>query len=170
MNFEEPRRPVLGIAAVASALTTASLLYVVWVTGRGTIVVVPFFVISAALLLAWLVPGRFWWATRLVALIIGAAYLGYIVDQFFFSPQPFSLLVERSRAAPFNAILGFLFFGVPCFLYAIFGSTSGRGPYVEGQQVTSIDRSAFYIAVVARWLFVALTSLAGFVALLRLLR
>jgi len=170
-NYEEPRRPVLAVCAIASVLTTVCLLYAASTSTspRRFLGVAPFAVVSVALVLAWVNSKKFWWATRLVALIIGAAYAGYLIHQLFVSPEPFSIQVPRSRAAPFNAIMGFLFFGVPCFLYAMSGSSRGRAAYVDPAVATKSDRAALSVAIAARWLFVGLSALAGFAGLLRML-
>jgi hypothetical protein len=63
------------------------------------------------------------WATRVIAFIVFAAYLGYLVHELAFSGKPIFAAGPRSAANPFNAILGFCIIGLPCLLYAIRGSS-----------------------------------------------
>lgn len=62
---------------------------------------------------------------RVLAGLVGAAYLAYLVFEFWYSEKPFRLGGSQAGDSPKNALLGFLVLGVPCLWFAV----SGRFPY-----------------------------------------
>lgn len=63
---------------------------------------------------------------RIIAAMVPAAYLWYFADTFFVEGQSLQPTGRRSDASPFNAICGFVVFGVPCLIFAIKGRLFGE--------------------------------------------
>ncbi len=62
---------------------------------------------------------------RVVAGIIAGAYVWYMIDQFVVNFEgSWGFGGRRSDASPLNSILGFIAFGVPCLIFAMFGRFS----------------------------------------------
>jgi hypothetical protein len=67
-------------------------------------------------------PQRFGWAFRGVTALIFLAYLGYLVTQLAFPPNPSTLDEGRSAPSPRKAVIGFVVIGLPCLWYTLVGS------------------------------------------------
>lgn len=169
-NLEVPRRGVLlWVTPIAVVLTAFMYVYFdsyEWEPGP-IIVQVALSAISVGLVVATIWPEKGWWGIRVVAFVIFAAYLWYLIDMIWLSGQAIEITERRSQATPFNAILGFLFFGIPCFLYTMWGSTWGRLGHRSSEDVTRIDIFTYYIAWAAQALFLALSSLIVITGLVR---
>jgi hypothetical protein len=81
----------------------------------------------------------FWWAPRVIAFIVFAAYLSYLVYELGFSGQPVFAAGRRGAANPLNAILGFCIIGIPCLLYAIRGPAPSLEPQGYWFKSTSLE-------------------------------
>jgi hypothetical protein len=170
-NAESPRRGVLWFAAPAMMLFTAFMYLFFDQRGGWPISEIVFVGVCAAmsfgLVMALINATKFWWGLRIVTFIIFAAYLAYLLHEFWFTSQPLEVTPRRSAATPFNAILGFLFFGVPCLLYSFWGSTWGKLGHAKPENVTRWDIANFYLAWGAQWLFLILSVVAVVVGLWR---
>ena len=171
-NLEVPRRGVLLWVTPIAVIVTA-FMYVYfdsyeWTTGP-IVFQVALSAMTAGLLVATIWPDKGWWGLRIVAFVIFAAYLWYLIDMLWLSGQELTVTGRRSQATPFNAILGFLFFGVPCLLYTMWGSTWGRLGYRPPEKITRTDKVMYGIAWGAQALFLALSALVVITALVRLL-
>ena len=169
-NAETPKRSVLWFASGGMVLFT-SFMYLFFDQRGWTTRDVVFIGIAGAMTLGLIITlvdaKRFWWGMRLVTFIIFAAYLSYLLYEFWWSGKALELTARRSAASPFNSVLGFLFFGVPCLLYTFWGSTWGKLGHAQPQNVTRSDIFTFYIAWGAQWLFLLLSALAVAAALMR---
>jgi len=137
-----------------------------WTTAR-VISQVGFTAIALGLVVATIAPSKGAWGIRVVTFTIFAAYLFYLIYEFWFSGQELSISARRSQASPFNSILGFLFFGVPCLLYTLWGSTWGRLGRVSPEQTTRTDILVFLFAWAAQILFLGLSALVVVVGIWR---
>lgn len=91
-------------------------------TPTGVAIVVALESMCIALLLGfWLPPRHRHWAFRGVAGLVFLSYTGYLIYEFFFTNGPLQLPRNRAEASPYNALLGFVFIGLPCLWYTIFG-------------------------------------------------
>jgi hypothetical protein len=114
--------------------------------------------ICACLVLTLINQRAFWWAPRIVAFIIFASYLGYLASELL--TQPFVVPHSPGAANPINAILGFCFFGIPCLLYALSGSTIGPiAARTDSSEVNAKDILYLRIASAAKWLFLVVSFL-----------
>lgn len=73
----------------------------------------------------------FGWAFRALGGLIFLAYSSYLVSEFVFSDQSFTLHGRRSNASPGNALLGFVLIGLPALWFAIMGRRSHPEPSGE---------------------------------------
>ena len=167
-NAEIPTRVVLWFATAGMLVFTVFMYFFFDQRGWGTRDVV-FIAASGALTLGLAVTlidaRRLWWGMRLVTFIIFAAYLFYLLYEFWWSGKELELTAQRSAATPFNSILGFLFFGIPCLIYTFWGSTWGKLGHEQPEGVTRSDVITYYLAWGAQWLFLALSALAVIAAL-----
>jgi hypothetical protein len=161
-NLETPRRGVL-LFVTPLAVLFAAFMFLFFASDEWTaarvIGQVAFTAIALGLLVATIAPSRGAWGIRVVTFTIFAAYLSYLLYEFWFSGQQLSISPRRSQATPFNAILGFLFFGVPCLIYTLWGSTWGRLGHTAPRAATRADVIVFLVAWVAQVLFLALSAL-----------
>ena len=96
-------------------------------TLNGRVFVVGMCAVVGALGLAFYDGERFWWAGRFVAAFIFLVYVGYVIDEWFFSGQKWNTaLGSRSAASPINSVLGLIVYGVPAFWYVFTGNLSWR--------------------------------------------
>jgi hypothetical protein len=85
-----------------------------------------------ALLAGFWFPARFGvWAFRGLAGAVFLSYTGYLIYEFCFSTTPFRLFQSRGEASPRNALLGFVFVGLPSLWYALLGRFTLRPPEPE---------------------------------------
>jgi len=103
-------------------------------------------------------PQAFWWTPRVVAFVLFATYLSYLVHELL--TQPFMAPTSRAAPNPINAILGFCAIGIPCLLYTFSRRTDGLLAETtdEAQSAEKVTRYA-RIASAARWLFLAVSIL-----------
>lgn len=148
-NLEVPRRGVLlFVAPIAVLIAVGMFLFFAsdeWTPGR-ILVQIGFTAIAIGLVVATVSPRQGWWGLRLVTFTIFAAYLAYLVYELWFSGRELTVTQRQSQATPFNSILGFLFFGVPCLIYTLWGSTWGRLGYVEPEKATRTDVVVYLLA------------------------
>lgn len=130
-----------------------------WTTGES-IVVGASGAMSIGLIATLINATRFWWGMRIVAFVIFVAYLSYLFHEFWYTEKPLAVDNSHGEGSPFEAILGFLFFGVPCLLYTFWGSTWGKLGQAEPQNIDRWDVATAYLAWGAHWLFLALSALA----------
>ena len=89
----------------------------------------------AALLAGFWLPERFGRCFfRILCGAVFLAYAGYLISEFFFSDKPFKLLQSRGEASPRNALLGFIFIGLPSLCYSLFGRFTFRPPESENDE------------------------------------
>ena len=71
---------------------------------------------------------RFFWLLRVATFAVFAVLFWYVIDQGFIHRHPLSL---DNPGAPsfFNALRGFLFFGLPCLLLHVVGKRLGQVGY-----------------------------------------
>lgn len=167
-STQTPKRSVLWFASGGMLLFTWFMYLFFdqrgWET-RDVIFIAISGAMTSGLVLTLINAQRYWWGMRIVTFIIFACYLSYLLYEFWWSGRELELTARRSSATPFNAILGFLFFGVPSLLYTFWGSTWGKLGHAEPRNVTGWDLATFYLAWGAQWLFLILSGLAVVVAL-----
>ncbi|HEY1108170.1 MAG TPA: hypothetical protein VGE76_06050 [Opitutaceae bacterium] len=89
---------------------------------RGVAPIAIAYVFSATCLfglLAAINSRRFGWMLIFVTGAVPAAYLWYFCDTYFVDGKELSPGGRTSEATPWNALLGFLFIGVPCLLSTV---------------------------------------------------
>ena|SRR5688572_9273454 len=170
-NIESPRRGIL-LAITPFAVLTALVMYLFFDQRGWSKADLAFeavlVLICVCLVLTLISPRAFWWAPRIVAFIIFASYLGYLTYELL--TQPFVVPSSRGAANPINAILGFCFFGIPCLLYALSGSTIGPiAGRTAASEVTERDIRYMKIASAARWVFLAISALVVAAGVIRTL-
>jgi hypothetical protein len=169
-NLETPRRGVLLFVTPLAVLFAVFMFFFFstdeWTTAR-VIGQVGFTAIALGLVAATVAPSKGAWGIRVVTFTIFAAYLSYLIYEFWFSGQEMAISTRRSQASPFNAILGFLFFGIPCLIYTLWGSTWGRVGHVNPERTTRTDRVVFLVAWTAQVLFLGLSALVVIVGIWR---
>jgi len=69
----------------------------------------------------WLPPPWRHRSCRLLTALVFLAYAAYLIDELFFSSRPFHFWGHRRGASPFQALMGFICIGLPCFWYTLFG-------------------------------------------------
>ena len=167
-NIETPSRGIL-LGVTPFAVLTAVVMYLFFDQRGWSIADVAFevvlVVVCLCLVLAVIGPRAFWWAPRIIAFIIFASYLGYLAHELI--TQPFVAPHSKGAANPINAILGFCFFGIPCLLYALSGSTIGPIAGKADAEVTPKDLWYLKVAMGARWLFLAVSILVVIASLIR---
>lgn len=99
-----------------------------WTIGRAVLMVCMELMCFCLLAGFWLPPRIGFWAFRILAGMVAVSYAAYIVYEFFFTDKSFTVSGRRSDASPLNALLGFLFIGVPSLLFAVLGRFSLRPP------------------------------------------
>jgi hypothetical protein len=162
-NAEIPRPWILWLLTPMMMLST----YFVFLHSSdqwslSSVLVVSIFVLmSVGLLVASLVPDKGRWGIRLVAFLIFLAYFAYLVAEFIFEFKTFELAGDRSEPSPFNALLGFLLFGIPCLNYSIWGSVWGRVGHQDVVELTLKDVIAYHLMRGAYWLFAILSTVAS---------
>lgn len=105
--------------------------------GEIVVYVISFMLVSATIGLAD--PQRFGWAFKPVALVILLGYSGYVGSEFlqWLNGEPFGFGARRSESNLFNALCGFIVFGVPSLTYLI---KSHSGPAVTSLSSPSTCR------------------------------
>jgi hypothetical protein len=161
-NLETPRRGVLLFAAPVAVLI-AVFMFVFFSADEWTLAraigQAGFTAIALGLVVATVAPSKGGWGIRVVTFTIFAAYLAYLIHQFWFSGQEVTLSSRMSQPSPFNSILGFLFFGIPCLLYTLWESTWGRLGHMNAGRATRSDKVVFAVAWIAQALFLCLSAL-----------
>ncbi len=169
-NVESPRRGVLLFVTPFAVLSAVVMFFFFDQRGWSTTDIAfeaVLVLICVCLVLTLISPRAFWWAPRIVAFIIFASYLGYLVHELF--SQPFVVPASRGAANPINAILGFCFFGVPCLLYALSGSTIGPiAGKTDETHITAADIRYLRIAAAARLVFLGVSSLVVVIGVIRI--
>lgn len=101
---------------------------------------------------------RFFWLLRVATFAVFAVLFWYVIDQGFIHRHPLSL---DNPGAPsfFNALRGFLFFGLPCLLYTLWGSAWGKLGTLDPREVTRTDFLILKLAIYGRWLALGMTLL-----------
>ncbi len=86
-----------------------------------------------ALLAGFWLPARVGHAAfRVLAALVFLAYTVYIINEFLLADARFTPFGPRGEVSPLNALLGFLFIGLPCLLFAVRGRfTPGPEPPTE---------------------------------------
>jgi hypothetical protein len=106
---------VILFAALMPFLITA------W-TPTAVAITVGIEIMCLALIAGFWLPAQFGrWALRVLAGLVFAAYVIYLIYEFFFSDTPFKVVEARAKASPRNALLGFIIIGLPCLWYSLFG-------------------------------------------------
>jgi hypothetical protein len=101
-------------------------------TIMGAIIMGGLELMCLTLLMCFWLPSRIGhWAFRVLAGLIFITYLSYLIYEYFFSNAPFRLSGSRGEPSPRNALLGFIFIGIPCFYYSLFGRFTLRPPPQE---------------------------------------
>ena len=171
-NLESPRRGVLlWVTPIAVVVTAFMYVYFdsyEWTTPQ-IFLQVALTAVSFGLVVATTSPGKGWWGLRIVTFVIFGPYLWYLIDMLWLSGEELEVTGRRSDATPFNAILGFLFFGVPCLLYTMWGSTWGRLGHSSPEETTRTDVVMYRIAWAAQALFLILCGLVVLTGLVRML-
>ena len=161
-NAEAPRLVIMWILTPLMVLF-ALFMYLFfsdnWTTAR-IIGQAAFSLMAFGMVIATIFPKEGWWGLRIVAFVIFAGYLSYLVNQFIFEANEIDPAVTRASASPFNALLGFLFFGIPCLLYSLWGSTWGKLGHEKQKNINAWDLATFYVAWGAQWLFIILSMFA----------
>ena len=167
-NPESPRRGVLYFVTPLAVLVAAFMFFFFaseeWTPAR-VIFQVALSALAFGLVVATVAPKKGWWGVRIVTFTIFIAYLWYLIDMLWISGQELEVTGRRSEATPFNAILGFLFFGVPCLLYTLWGSTWGRLGRASPEETTRTDIFMYWIAWAAQVLFLGLSALVVITAI-----
>ena len=92
-----------------------------------------------ALLMGFWLPSNIGhWAFRVLAGVVFLAYAGYLICEFFFSDAPFKLAENRGETSPLNAMLGFIFIGLPCLWYSLVGRFTLR-PTEQEPEIDKLD-------------------------------
>jgi hypothetical protein len=164
-----PRRGVLWFAVIALGLCTGFM--ALFFAQRGWHAADVGFVavcsiVTLALLATLMNAARYWWAMRVVTFIIFSLSFWYLIDEAFINRHP-EQIGNPGEVSTFNAIRGFLFFGLPSLLYTLWGSTWGKLGTPKPTAVTNADILILRLAIYGRWLFLALTVLTLAVALLK---
>jgi hypothetical protein len=91
-------------------------------------------------------PTKGWWGLRVVTFVIASACLWYVMYLSLLQPAPSTIEGQKGVATPFNALMGFFFFGVPCLVYTLWGTTMGRVTDPEAERLTRGDWAVFYLS------------------------
>ena len=110
-------------------LTVAVLLFAVvmpllidgWTVKRGLLMGALEVVCMTMLGGFWLPPPWNYRASRVLTALVFLAYAAYVIDELFFSPRLFHFWGHHRGATPFQALMGFICIGLPCFWYTLFG-------------------------------------------------
>ncbi|TNY27715.1 hypothetical protein [Fulvimonas soli] len=97
--------------------------------------------------------------SRIGAGLVFAAYLGYLLYECFYSGQAWRV-GDPAQPSPFAATLGLLLWGLPCLLYALWGSFWGRAGVTPPAHWSRHDVLVLRVAMYARRLFLLLLVLA----------
>jgi hypothetical protein len=96
--------------------------YMAWNFGGGKLVpmIISSFVSFACLcgLLVSINWRRFTWLLTIFALAVPICYVWYFCDEYFVRHVAFEPSTSRSDQTPWNAMMGFIVFGVPCAIFA----------------------------------------------------
>jgi TctA family transporter len=170
-NIESPSRGVL-LGVTPFAILTAVIMFLFfdqrgWATA-DVIFEAVIIAICLCLILSIANARGFWWAPRVIAFIIFASYLGYVVFELFLSHKPFTMPSSRGAANPINAILGFCIFGIPCLLYSLSGSTIGpAAARADGENLSPRDVPYLRVAFAAKWVLVAVSTVVAAIGIWR---
>ena len=105
----------------------------------GRIVLVAVELLAACALVGLYDPDRFWWCWRAVGAIVFGGYVAYLISTML-SGRWFGD-GRRASAKAFNALLGFIAFGYPGFMYAVFGQFTWH-PEPEANSVSNTGSAA----------------------------
>ena len=75
-------------------------------------------------LLIGISPMRFGWTVIFVTGSVAVGYIWYFCDTYFGEGQALTPSARRSEATPWNAMLGFIFIGLPCMIFTVRGILS----------------------------------------------
>lgn len=109
---------------------------------------------------------RFWWGMRIVTFLMFAVFFCSLVDAAFIHRQ----LAGSDGLSTINSIRAFLIIGLPSLLYTLWGSTWGKLGQQRPRNPTRADLTVLRIAILSRWLFLALTIIVVATAYLQISR
>lgn len=151
---DRPRRGVLLLITppfVVYVVLSAVMFWGDWTVGR-VIVQTAMTLMALGLMVAMLSPRRGAWGVRLVAFVIFASYLAYLINEFLVEEDSLTLCVRQSESSPYMAVAGFLFFGMPCLIYSLWGSTWGNAKRRESGRPTPGEVRLHCLAWGAHWI------------------
>ena len=100
--------------------------------------------LGVCIFLALLNIKKFLWAARVVTGIVALCYVLYFAETYFIEKQSLTPSARKSAATPWNAIMGFLFIGVPCLWFTIRGRFgSEEAPNQEPEPTAPSNRGSF---------------------------
>lgn len=119
-----------------------------------------FFCLFTVGMIASCISRRAWvLVSRMGAACVFLIYFYYFIDESLFSGQAMRVS-SFSKPSPYASLLGLLFWGVPCLLYALWGSQWGRIGVVPREQWSRRDIVVARISFLARCLFLVLLFVA----------
>lgn len=156
-----PRRGILWFGLVTMLLFTA--LMAVFFNQSGWHAPQLLFVgvcgaITVGLGLVLVDASRFSWLMRVATFVVFAVFFWYVVNEGFIHRQS-SSIGDPGAPSFFNAVRGFLLFGLPSLLYTLWGSPWGKLGASDPRQVTRSDFLILKVAIYARWLALGMTLL-----------
>ena len=164
-----PRRGVLWLGAITLGLITAFMALFFSQSGWTTPAMAFEAICAAAtcgLILTLVSAARFWWGMRIVTFLMFAVFFWSLVDAAFIHRH----MAGSDALSTINSFRGFLFVGLPGLLYTLWGSTWGKLGQQRPKNPTRTDLTVLRVAVLSRWLFLALTLIVVAIAYLQITR
>jgi hypothetical protein len=114
---------ILAPWVIAGALFFPYLAYQTYLAKEttGIVIAVVLSLCCIFFLLMALSPGRFGWLSIFISGSITAVYIWYFCDTYFVHYQPIRPSLNFAKPSPFNAILGFLVWGLPAAIFTVRG-------------------------------------------------
>jgi hypothetical protein len=162
-----PRRGVLWFGTIMLGLITGFMALFFSQSGWTTSAMAFVAICTAAtfgLLLTLANAARFWWGMRVVTLIMFAIVFWSLIGAAFGRRA----LHGHDELSSLDAIRAFLFFGLPSLLYTLWGSTWGKLGRDSPEHPTRSDIVVLRVAILGRWVFLALTLVVAVAAYLRM--
>jgi hypothetical protein len=166
-NRNVPRRGVLWFGTITLGAITGFMALFFSQSSWSTAAMAFVAICTAAtfgLLLTLINAARFWWGMRLVTLIMFATVFWSLISAAFSRHE----LHGPDEMSSLDAIRAFLFFGLPSLLYTLWGSTWGKLGRDSPAYPTRADVVVLRMAIIGRWVFLALTLVVAFAAYLRM--